>query len=57
MLSSLLGTISNSHTKNFRDLLNKTNNINMENKFLHSLGIKLLYTNISVNKSTKTFRN
>ena len=50
MLSPLLGTISNSHIRNSGDLLNKINNLNMENKSLASLDIKSLYTNISVKK-------
>ena len=44
----LLGTISNLHIKNTSDLLNKINNINIENKYLASIDIKSLYTNIPV---------
>ena len=53
MLPPLLGMISNSHIKNSTDLLNKINNLNMENKSQVSLNIELLFTNISVNKSIK----
>ena len=53
MLSPLLGTISNSHIKNSGDLLNRTNNLNIENISLACLDIKSLYTNIPVNKYIK----
>ena len=55
MLSLHLG--SNSHIKNSGDLLRKINNINIENKSLGSLNIKLLYTNIPVNKCIKYLEN
>ena len=45
--------ISYSHIKNSSDLLNKITNIIMENKLLAILNVKLLYTNILVNKCVK----
>ena len=53
ILNPLLGMITNLHHKNSSDLLNKRNNINMENKSLASPDIKSLYTNIPVNKCIK----
>ena len=48
ILSPLLGTINNPHTKNSRGLPKKMNNLNMENKSQFSLDIK--YTNNLINK-------
>ena len=56
-VSSLLCTISNMHIKNSGNLLNKINNLNMENKSLASLDIISLYTNIPMKKMYQTFRN
>ena len=39
------------------DLLNKINNINIKNKSLLNRDIKLLYTNIHVNKGIKRLGN
>ena len=50
MLSHLLGMISNPHIKNANDLLNKINDLNMENKSLASFDIELFYTNVPVKK-------
>ena len=50
LLSPLLGTISNTHLKNFGSLLNKLTDIDMHNKYLASLDIQSLYTNIPVDK-------
>ena len=50
--------ISNSHIKNFDDLLNnEINSINRENKLLASRDIKSCYINIPVNKCIKCFEN
>ena len=43
----------NSQTKNSSDLINKIDNLNMENKSLASIHIKLWYTNILVKNCIK----
>ena len=53
ILNPLLDTVSNLPIKNFGDLLNKINNLNMENIFLAGLDIKSFYTNIPVCKYMK----
>ena len=53
MLSPLLGKISNLYIKNSGDLLEKINNLNMENKSLASFIIKSLNTYIPDKKCFK----
>ena len=48
MFFPLLYTISNSHIKNAGDLLNKINNLDIENQSQAIFDIKSLYTNIHV---------
>ena len=57
LLSPLLGTISNAHLKNSGSLLNKLTDIDMHNKYLPSLDIKSLYTNIPVDKCIECLHN
>ena len=52
LLSPLLGTIKNSGS-----LLNKLNDIDMNNKYLASLDIKSLYTNIPVDRCIVCLHN
>ena len=47
--------INNTYVKHYRKLLNKMNNININNKSLACLDIKLLYTNIPLNKCIEYF--
>ena len=53
ILNLLLGMINSLDIKDSGDLLNKINDINMENKSLASLDVKLLCTNILVHKCIK----
>ena len=53
MLSSLFGAISNSHIKNSNDLLNKINNLDIENKSLASNNIASQNINIPVKNVQK----
>ena len=57
MLTRFFGTISNSHINNDGNRLNKTNDINMENKSLARLVIKWSWTIISVTKCIKYLKN
>lgn len=56
ILTSLLSTMSPSHIKNSGELLNKLKNIDIKNKYMASLDIKSLYTNISIDP-TKEKKN
>ena len=57
LLSPLLGTISDAHIKSSGSLLNKLTDIDMNNKYLASLDIKSLYTNIPVDRYTEHLHN
>ena len=54
ILTPLLSTINPSHVKNSGDLLNKIENINVQNKTMSSLDIPSLFTNIPI-KNASTF--
>ena len=57
LLSCLLGTISDAHIKDSGSLLNKLTDIDMNNKYLVSVDIKSLYTNIPVDRCIERLHN
>ena len=57
LLSPLLGTISDAQIKNSRSQLNQLSDIDMNNKYLASLDIKSLYTNIPVDRCIERLHN
>ena len=57
LLILLLGTISDTHIRNSGSLLNWLTDIDMNHKYLASLDIKSLYTNIPVDKCIECLHN
>ena len=57
LLSPQLGTIGDAHIKSFGSLLNQLTDIDMNNKYLASLHIKSLYTNIAVDRCIERLHN